>query len=183
MVHAVLSRVGGAFGDWHLEALSADPAVLVNGEVVRECQLRDGDLIGLAGVNLVFAAAASRSDAPALDAADEVIDDADDIDLLLAEIEQEEAETIPMNPAAMSASELVDALEADLDLIGELSADEPDLMLPPPRPVVGRDPHRVRGLASLLRAAAEFEDDRDEAATIPMRRGVIHPSDAERRAA
>lgn len=223
MVHAVLRR--HREGDrtvLEIEALAPHPAVLINGEAVHERRLEEGDLIGLAGVNLALlgdlaeAAVAEAvpqgppasespvdlslfEDADGLTAdefagaddlngfGDEALEDQlDALDLAAEENTLGESETAEPRVEAMSANELVDAIERDLTLIDDL-AGTLDEVERPVRPLLGRDPHRVRGLATLLQAAREFrnvEGETGEPSTIPIptttraTRGAITPRDA-----
>ena len=168
MVHAVLTRVcrlDDESDSWQLEALCSEPAVLVNGEPVRSRLLQHDDLIGLAGVNLALIdrrCLRSGDDREAAPATVDFTDAADELD---------ELQPDAMAPAAMSAEELVDAIEADLSMIDELTRENDNPFGLPlereiPMPTTGRDPHRVRGLATLLRAAEEFETNGPS--TIPL---------------
>ena len=187
MVHAVLVRETSApLGGWSIEALAEHPAVLVNGEVVRRRTLEHDDLIGLAGVNLAFQVAgcvASGDD----DHAEQRIEDTlseEDLASLLAE---EKADVF--RPAAVSASELVDAIEHELNLIAELAEDQDSEPAPAidaepsrlPPPAVPRDPSRPRGLGALLSAAQTVQDDAAKTVSIPIRRSVIVPLEGEDR--
>ena len=171
MVHAVMTRTEA---EWHLESFAADPAVLVNGEPIRERRLRSGDLIGLAGVNLVLRTAATAVQSAAVPDAPDA-PDAPDVGTSAA--------TLPLfaevHPSEMTAAELVDALGDELAMLAELGEDETPVEMAMPE--TARDPHRVRGLATLLRAAREF-DNVAGPSTIPLptteRERTIRPRDA-----
>ena len=195
MVHATLTRTAATpLAGWSIHSLAQHPAVLVNGEAVREATLQAGDLIGLAGVNLEFCVAGCER----TDEADE----AEPLDLdAFADNVLDIDETEPFRPAALSAGELVDAIERDLNLIAELTDDGlsdgfddgfddeadaglldsalvevPEVDLPP----VPRDPSRPRGLASIIRAAEQTRADAESPVSIPLHRGVIVPAAEDR---
>lgn len=162
MVHATLTRVTASTGSgWMLEAIAAHPAVLVNGTPIRQCELSHGDLIGLAGVNLELVCANMAASVP------------------MAESIADEP-PLATDPSMMTAAELVDALDREMQLVSELEEESPlelelqmvAAMTPPTAPL-GRDPHRVRGLATLLQAARDFESP--EPSTIPMPQRVARP--------
>lgn len=164
MVHALLTRRAGG---WHLEALAADPAVLVNGEPIRACDLRHGDLIGLAGVNLALVCGGRAA------SGDDGFDETDGREAASQAESAADEPAASFDVAAMTAEELVDALDRELSLLSELEGEaalEAELQAGaaalPPEPALPRDPQRVRGLAKLLQAAREFEAPHRP--TIPM---------------
>ena len=171
MVHATLTRTPAADRSvWSLEAIAAHPAVLVNGTPVRKCELNHGDLIGLAGVNLELVCADVAADIAANGASN-----------MVPAAESTADEPLPAaDPSMMTAAELVDALDREMQLVSELEDESPlelelqmvAAMTPPTAPL-GRDPHRVRGLATLLQAARDF--DSPEPSTIPMPQRVARP--------